>query len=367
MRNGLKNTRKKTTAKKTSQTKAINLALQGGGSHGAFTWGVLDALLEDGRLEFEAITGASAGAMNAVVLADGMLDNPRDPKEGARQALHDFWRAVSRKPGFAGNGLGADLPAWFKFPGLKELNQNYALDKSPAFLMFDLLSRVASPYQLNPLNINPLRDVLKDWVNFERLREQCPLKLFVCATNVHTGRPRIFEEKELTVDMLVASASLPFFFQAPEIGSEAFWDGGYSGNPPLFPLHHCTQTQDLLLVQINPLIRDDLPTTSSEIIDRVNEISFNTALMLEMRSIEFVQRLLREEKVDSKRYKDIFFHMIHAEDKLTAFGASSKFNTRWDFLIELRDIGRTTAQSWLEQQYESVGQRGSVDIAQTFL
>lgn len=357
----------KTPRKKSvSDAKKMNLALQGGGSHGAFTWGVLDALLEDGRLEIEAITGASAGAMNAVVLADGMLDNPRAPYEGARQALHDFWRAVSRKPGFAGNGFGSDVP-WLKLPGFSELSKAYALDKSPAFLMFDLLSRIASPYQLNPLNLNPLRDVLQDWINFERLRAECPLKLFVCATNVRTGRPRIFEEKELTVDMLVASAALPFFFQASEIGEQSFWDGGYSGNPPLFPLHHCTQTHDLLLVQINPLVRDDVPTSASEIIDRVNEISFNTALMLEIRSIEFVQRLLKDAKVDAKRYKDIYFHMIHAEEKLRAFGASSKFNTHWDFLTQLRDIGREAAQQWLETNFAIVGQRGTVDIAKTFL
>lgn len=353
-------------ARKKTRLKKVNLALQGGGSHGAFTWGVLDALLEDGRLSFEAITGASAGAMNAVVMADGMLDNPADPYSGARQGLHDFWHAISRRPGFAGNGFGVDL-ASLKIPAFSEFAKTYALDKSPAFIFFDLLSRLASPYQLNPLNINPLRDVLDKWVDFPRLNQHCPIKLFVCATNVRTGRPRIFTEAELSVDMLLASTCLPFFFQAQEIGPDIFWDGGYSGNPPLFPLHQCTKTHDLLLVQINPLIRDDLPNTSSEIIDRVNEISFNTALMLEMRSIEFVQRLLREERIDAKSYKTIYLHLISAEDELRNFGASSKFNTSWEFLVQLRDLGRTTAQTWLANTFELVGKKSSVDIGKTFL
>lgn len=323
-------------------SKKINLALQGGGSHGAFTWGVLDALLEDGRLEIEAITGASAGAMNAVVLADGMIDNPNDPRSGARQALHDFWHDVSVKPGFS-TARGSFL------------------------MMFDLMSRIVSPYQTNPLNINPLRDVLKKRVDFDRLRKKCPVKLFVCATNVRTGRSRIFSEKELVPNMLMASTCLPFFWQAIEIDGQAYWDGGYTGNPPLFPLHQCTQSKDLVLVQINPLIRDDVPTTAAEIIDRVNEISFNTALMLEMRSIEFVQRLLHGEKIDPKKYKEVYFHMVHAEEKLRSLGANSKFNTSWSFLTELRDIGREAARSWLSENFHLVGQKNSVDIAKTFL
>jgi NTE family protein len=354
------------TARKKTTLKKVNLALQGGGSHGAFTWGVLDALLEDGRLGFEAITGASAGAMNAVIMADGMLDNPRDPYSGARQGLHDFWHAISSRPGFDGNSFGIDL-ASFKIPGFSEFSKTYALDKTPAFIFFDLLSRLASPYQLNPLNINPLRNVLEKWVDFPRLNKHCSMKLFVCATNVRTGRPRIFTEAELNVDMLLASSCLPFFFQAQEIGQDIFWDGGYSGNPPLFPLHQCTKTHDLLLVQINPLIRDDLPNTSSEIIDRVNEISFNTALMLEMRSIEFVQRLLSQQSVDTKHYKSIYLHIISAEEELRNFGASSKFNTSWEFLMQLRDIGRATAKTWLTDNFDTVGKKGSVDIAKTFL
>ncbi|HEU4620806.1 MAG TPA: patatin-like phospholipase family protein, partial [Burkholderiaceae bacterium] len=270
-----------TPSSSSTASKLVNLALQGGGSHGAFTWGVLDALLEDGRVEFEGITGASAGAMNAAVLADGMLDRPADPREGARQALHDFWRSISQQVGFLSSNNLTPRVSIFGFP---EFQQSYALDRNPAFLAFDWLTRVASPYQLNPLNFNPLRDVLNEWIDFERLQTSAPFKLFVCATNVRTGRPRVFRESELTCDMLLASACLPFFFQAPEIGGEHYWDGGFSGNPPLFPLHTETVTRDIVLVAINPLIRPHLPTTATEIIDRVNELSFNSNLLLEMRA-----------------------------------------------------------------------------------
>ncbi len=359
------------TAKPRTRKRMVNLALQGGGSHGAFTWGVLDRLLEDGRIDFDAITGASAGAMNAVALANGFLADANDPAEGARRALEAFWRAISVPSAFGGqsadgnmNGLGT---RFMEAAGFGEFARAYALDRSPAAVAFDLLTRIASPYQFNPFNANPLRDVLNDQVDFERLRTQSPFKLRICATSVRTGRPRIFTESELTTDMVLASSCLPFLFQAPEIEGEHYWDGGYSGNPPLFPLRLCSKVKDIVLVQINPLVRDNLPDSASEIIDRLNEISFNTSLMLEMRSIEFVQRLLDEQRVDAKHYQRIYMHMIADEEQLRSFGAASKYSTAWDFLLRLRDIGRAAASQWLEDNFTAIGKRATLDIAKTFL
>ncbi|MGV8892024.1 MAG: patatin-like phospholipase family protein [Burkholderiaceae bacterium] len=322
----------------------INLALQGGGSHGAFTWGVLDRLLEDARLEVDGITGASAGAMNAVVYADGLLNGGVD---GAKKALHDFWKSVSQTP-----SVGA-----LKVPSLMEF----------AGAGFDLMSRMFSPYQTNPFNINPLRDMLNAQIDFERLRQHSPVKLFICATNVKSGRIKVFENGELSCDVLLASACLPFVFQAVEVGSEHYWDGGYMGNPPLFPLYYETDTRDIMIVQINPIARDDVPDTSQEIIDRLNEISFNTPLMLELRAIDFVNRLLEEERVDPTKYKSLHIHAIDAENKMRAFGASSKSNTDWTFLQSLHKIGRTAADKWLEDNFDAIGQRSSVNIRQKFL
>jgi len=328
----------------TSQPRKINLALQGGGSHGAFTWGVLDRLLEDARVEVDGITGASAGAMNAVVYADGLLDGG---VEGAKKALHDFWKSISQTP-----SVGA-----LKVPSLMEF----------AGAGFDLMSRMFSPYQTNPFNINPLRDMLNAQIDFERLRQHSPVKLFICATNVKTGRIKVFENGELSCDALLASACLPFVFQAVDVGGEHYWDGGYMGNPPLFPLYYETDTRDIMIVQINPIERDDVPDTSQEIIDRLNEISFNTPLMLELRSIDFVNRLLKEERVDPTKYKRLHIHAIDAENKMRAFGASSKSNTDWTFLQSLHKIGRAAADKWLEDNFDAIGQRSSVNIGQKFL
>ena len=328
----------------TSQPRKINLALQGGGSHGAFTWGVLDRLLEDERVLVDGITGASAGAMNAVVYADGLLDGG---VHGAKKALHDFWKAVSDNP-----SVGA-----LKVPSLMEF----------AGAGFDLMSRMFSPYQTNPFNINPLRDMLNAQIDFERLRQHSPVKLFICATNVQSGRIKVFENGDLSCDALLASACLPFVFQAVEVGGEHYWDGGYMGNPPLFPLYYGTGTCDILIVQINPIERDDVPDTSQEIIDRLNEISFNTPLMLELRAIDFVNRLLKEERVDPKKYKHLRIHAIDAEKKMRAFGASSKSNTDWAFLQSLHKIGRAAADKWLTENFDAIGERSSVNIGQKFL
>lgn len=351
--------------------KTVDLALQGGGSHGAFTWGVLDALLEDGQLEFEGVTGASAGAMNAVVMADGWargIAARQDPRESARERLKLFWGAIAAQPspfsaapnvsGFPGlPGFGWAVP-----PPVRD-----AMALNPMALWFDLISRLFSPYQLNPLNYNPLETVLKPLIDFEQLRAVVPFKLFVCATNVRSGRARVFREHELTLPMLLASACLPFTFQAVEVDGAHYWDGGYMGNPALFPLFYATKTRDVVLVQINPLTRDEVPDTSQEIAERMNEISFNSSLLHEMRSIAFVQRLLRENRLDPTRYKQVLMHMIAAEDQMRAYGATSKYNTSPAFIDELFRLGRAAARDWLEQKIEYVGHASSVPIEQVFL
>jgi NTE family protein len=335
-----------------SASPTVDLALQGGGSHGAFTWGVLDALLEDGRLQVEGITGASAGAMNAVVLAEGWrlgLVSGAAPRQAARDHLRRFWEGVAALP-------SAFVPPWF----------NPALAAGASTLV-DVWARLYSPYQANPFNYNPLRDLLQPLVDFEALRAASPFKLFVCATNVRSGRARVFRESELTCDMLLASAALPTSFRAVEIDGEAYWDGGYMGNPALYPLFYATRSADLLLVQINPLHRMDVPDTPQEILERVTEISFNASLLHELRAIDFVQRLLDEHRVDPKLYKRIHLHMIEAEEALRRYGASTRSITTRSFLEELYDLGRKAATEWLESSLHYVGHSASVRIADRFL
>ncbi len=334
-------------------TKAVNLALQGGGAHGAFTWGVIDQLLEDGRISFEAISGTSAGAMNAVVIADGML---RGGPEAAREALHDFWYAVSVDG--AKNPVKRNPINWFL--------GDWSLDNSPSYLFFDVFTRMVSPYEVNPFNINPLRTLIEDRVEFERLRSCTQTKLFVPATNVHTGRVRVFKTWEMTADAVLASACLPFLFQAIEIEGVPYWDGGYMGNPVLFPFFDSCASADVLLIQINPLERRETPRTAREILNRVNEITFNASLMKEFRAIEFVSRLIESGKLDPAEYTQIKLHRVEDDTALEPLSASSKLNTEWAFFEHLRDVGREAAQRWLDENYEQVGSRSTVDIRALF-
>lgn len=361
MTNATSNAARATRRSGASDKKTVNIALQGGGSHGAYTWDVLDALLEDGRLDFEGVTGASAGAMNAVVLADGWLDGlaaGRDPREAAREALRAFWESIGRQPSVF--SLNA---AW--------VGMAPSLGNNPVFLWMDLVSRLFSPYQLNPFNHNPLRSVLEHSIHFARLRERSPFKLFVCATNVRTGRPRVFRDSELKLDMLLASACLPFAFHAVQVKTEQendfYWDGGYMDNPALWPLFYATRSRDLLLVQINPLRREEVPESAQEIAERINEISFNASLMHELRAIDFVQRLLAENRLDPKRYKKVWLHVASAEEEMKRFGASSKYNTAPAFLQQLFELGRDTGRAWLEDKWAYVGHAPSVRIGETYL
>ena len=349
------NPRRKPTVAKDAATKTINLALQGGGAHGAFTWGVLDRLLEDERIGFEGISATSAGAMNAVVLAYGLTEGGR---EGAQKALAGFWRRISHVA-----ATGPLQPTW-----LDRLTGNRSLEWSPAFLAFDLISRLMSPYQFNPLNRNPLREVLLQSVNFERLRSaDCPVKLFLSATNVRTGKIKVFENDVICPERVLASGCLPFLFQAVEIGGEHYWDGGYMGNPAIFPLIYGCDSRDVLIIHINPLERQELPTSAFEIMNRVNEISFNSSLMREMRAISFVTKLIDDNPAAMKSLKRILVHAIAADEIMSELGAASKLNGDWEFLIYLRDQGRAYADKWLAANFERLGRESSIDIRKEYL
>jgi NTE family protein len=336
---------------KRGKTKLVNLALQGGGSHGAFTWGVLDVLLEDGRMRFDGISGTSAGAMNAVALVDGWV---RGGAEGAREALRDFWRAVSHKGRFSPvQRTPADV-----------LWGNWDLEYSPSYRTYDLLSRVFSPYDLNPLDINPLRDVVEDRIDFERVRHCSDIKTFISATNVWTGKPRVFRPDELSADIVMASACLPTIFKAVEIDGVPYWDGGYGGNPVLFPFFYETDTQDCLLIQINPIERRDTPKTALEIHDRINEITFNAGLLREFRAIEFVRRLKADGRLDNTAYKTIRMHRIAADAVVETLSASTKVNAEWSFLQYLHEMGRAAAQDFLEEHFDAIGKKATLDLSE---
>ncbi|MBM3489249.1 MAG: patatin-like phospholipase family protein [Alphaproteobacteria bacterium] len=336
------------------EVKRVNLALQGGSAHGAFTWGVLDRLLADERLEIQGISGTSAGAMNAAVLAAGATHAGR---AGARQALEAFWRRISQAQPF--NLLSP--PPW------ERAVNGWNADHLPQFLLLDLISRVFSPYQLNPANRNPLRKVLGQSIDFECLREHPAVKLFISATNVRTGKVRVFKERELSIDALLASACLPFLFQSVMIDGDPYWDGGYMGNPSIFPLIYGAESEDVIVVQVNPLQREETPTTAREIMDRVNEISFNSSLMREMRAIAFVSHLLEAERLDVDRYKRMRVHWIDSEQEMNKLGYASKLNADWGFLTHLKEIGRQAAERWLAANYAGIGQHSTVDIKAKFL
>lgn len=333
--------------------KTVNLALQGGGAHGAFTWGVLDHLLEDGRLEIEAISGTSAGALNAVALADGLV---RGGVEGARERLWDLWRAISEMSTWS-PVQRAPLDVYFG---------NWSLENSPGFWWTEMLSRMTSPYVINPLNYNPLRDIVDRHVDFDRVRACGSCRLFVSATNVETGRVKVFNHRELTLDMVMASACLPMVFKAVEIDGVPYWDGGYMGNPSLFPFNHGTRSADVVIVQINPVERRGTPTTAQEIMNRVNEITFNASLLRELRAIDFVARLVDQNKLDGREYRKLRVHMIANQEVINPLGATSKLNAEWRFLKHLHDIGRDTARVWLDEHYERLGEDSTVDLRSMF-
>lgn len=336
-----------------NEVKNVNLALQGGGALGAFSWGVLDQILLDERVHIEAITATSAGAVNAVLAAYGLAKGGRD---GARGMLRDFWRRVS---------AAAALTPWQASP-VDKLLQRYDLAYSPSFMAMEYLTRMFSPYQLNLLDYNPLRDILAEMVNFDELRDCNKVDLFINATHVRTGKIRVFKKEELTLDAVMASACLPHLFKTVYIDGEPYWDGGYSGNPAIYPLIYNCRCQDVILVQINPLYVEDVPTGASDILDRLNEINFNATLMREMRAMAFVSRLKQQGKLDDN-YKDMRLHMIDAQEIIGELGRNSKLNADWQFLQYLSETGEQAALDWLDAHYDDLGKRSSVDVEDVFM
>src|ERR1700720_2422553 len=339
--------------KASATTKRINLALQGGGAHGAFTWGVLDQILSDERLSVEGISGTSAGAMNAVMLADGLC---RGGREEAQKRLADFWRSASS------NG---NLPV-LQRAVLERLLSFTPLEGTPAQAWIGALSRYFSPYDVNPLNINPLKDLIERFVDFEALRAFSDLQIFISATNVQTGRVRIFPREKITADAVMASACLPLLFRAVEIDGVPYWDGGYLGNPVIFPFFGTTSTEDVLVVQLNPLVRQATPTSASEIVNRINEITFNSSLIGEYRAIDFVARLIDQGKLPRGtgpgQYRRINIHRIVLDRFGTHFDAFSKLSTDYDFFDMLHVSGKRAARRFLDEHFDDIGVKSTVDL-----
>lgn len=350
----------------------VNLALQGGGSHGAFTWGVLDTLLDDGRVGLEGISGTSAGAMNAVAMAHGFAQaqgkSPEKMRDSARASLKQFWDGIVDM-GAVGNSISQAQRAPFEllFGGFGGLTGNQSPSKLMTDAMTSLWTMTMSPYQSNPLDINPLQDFLEDNIDFEQLSAYKALKVFVVATNVKTGKAEVFSGKRLSAKAVMASACLPTVFQAVEIAGEHYWDGGFSGNPAIHPLIYDCKSRDIVLIQINPIKRDALPTNAGDIMDRVNEITFNSALIAEMRAIDFVKRLLAQGKLDPAHYKDVLMHRIDGGEILEGFHASTKSATDAKLIYTLRDLGHDCARQWLARHFSALGVASSVNLGRDYL
>lgn len=327
----------------------IDLALQGGGSHGAFSWGVLDRLLEEDWLTIEAISGTSAGAMNAAVLAHGYAEGGAS---GARAALDRFWHAVSR---------GAAFSPFQRGP-IDRMLDRWSLDHSPGYVALDMMSRLFSPYDFPFGDTNPLRDILAECVDFGRLATS-PIKLFITATNVRTGRGRVFRNADLSPDALLASACLPTMFQAVEIDGEAYWDGGYSGNPTMTPLMEECVSDDTIIVGINPVERPGTPKSARDILNRLNEVSFNAVLLKELRMIALLRKVADPGNSETAHWANMRVHLVRS-DLLTDLGASSKLNAELSFLTMLRDEGRRAAEAFLAAKAADLGKKSTLDIDQ---
>lgn len=335
-----------------AKRKKINLALQGGGSHGAFTWGILDKLLESDLFIIDGISSTSAGSMNAAALAQGYLQGGR---EGARETLEIFWRAMSDYGALF--GITQKTPIDYFLAPFSEAPFNFQL--------FNAITGLFSPYQFNPFNFHPIRDVLEKIIDLEALKKKSKIKLFICASNVRTGKVRIFNNNELSINAFLASACLPKLFQAIEIEGEHYWDGGYLGNPAIFPLIYETTCNDILILHTVPIVRETLPTTTAEIESRLREVSFNSSLMREMRVIAFVSKLISQGWIQQEfqdKLKLMLIHCIRADKCLCDFPLSTVYSPEWEFLISLRDMGRLAATVWIDQHFHSVGKKTTIDF-----
>ena len=342
-------------ASSVQKIKKVSLAIQGGGAHGAFSWGVIDCLLEDGRFEIEGLTGTSAGGMNAVCVAQGLM---KGGNEKAREELRDFWKRISDSGKHSSlNNRGM----------MDKLLGNYTMYNSPGFLAFDQLSRLFSPYELNPLKVDPLKDVILESFDFEKLRKFKGCKVFLCATHVFTGRLRIFSLDELLPECLLATACLPTIHTAVTVDGEYYWDGGFIGNPVFFPLIYNCESPDIILLQLNPTERRKLPTTAREISDRLNEITNNASVVREMRAISFISDLIDSGELDQKQHKRVYIHAIEDEAVFQDLGWSSKLNTEWEFLTYLFEKGRKAADQWIQKNYDKVGKETTAPLREHFV
>jgi NTE family protein len=336
--------------------KSVNLALQGGGAHGAFVWGVLDRLLEDGRIGIEAISATSAGAMNAVALASGMASG--GPKT-ARENLHRFWEEVSRTDLMF--DVYAPLNQWIQ--ALK-LPPEY----HPYHAAIHFLTHVLPPALLNPFNVNPLRTVLSKVIDFDRLNASAEApQLFLNATNIRNGKIKVFETPRISIDAVLASACLPPYFQAIEIDGEHYWDGGYLGNPAIFPLIYRRGSKDVVIVQVTAIRRDELPASAADVLHRITEISFNSSLMREMRAVAFATRLIDNGELDATRHSRMLIHWIGNDRLMSELGTATQFHPEWSLLCRLRDAGREATGRWLAEHFDAIGVCSTVDVNEMFL
>lgn len=336
-------------------SKTVNLALQGGGAHGAFTWGALDRLLEEEALEIEAISATSAGAMNAAMLKTGLIAGGRD---GARAQLASFWGAIRQSAQANVNPL-AGWAALFSPQAAEAVDR---LTRVPAHYVAESLRRTLSPYEWNPLNINPLRDLLERLIDLELTCLDRRPHLFLSATNVRSGKIKVFKEAEISIDAVLASACLPELFQAIEIAGEHYWDGGFMGNPALYPLFYNAESRDIVIIHVNPIERPDVPRTANEILDRMNEISFNSSLLRELRVVHFVRRLIAEGRVAPGEMKEVLIHSIRDDATMTPLDAASKLRPEPDLIDRLKDAGRAAADQFLRDHWEDLGVEGTVDL-----
>jgi len=339
--------------------KQINLALQGGGAHGAFTWGVLDRLLEEDELEVCAISGTSAGALNGAAFKAGTITGGR---QGARDNLDWLWERVA--------GVGdLHLSAWMT--PFSAATISTAMAYSWPVAVSDAMSRVISPYVYGPLYENPLSDIVRKF-NYDHVCGGEAPRFFVCATKVRDGKIRVFQGDEIGPDALLASACLPTLFQAVEIDDpqtgrrEAFWDGGYTGNPALFPLYADDLPGDVVIININPLERDEIPRSPQQIQNRINEISFNSSLLRELRAIEFVQRLLDSGKVEEGQMARVRVHMIADDDLMSKLSTATKNFPNPAVIAALKQAGRAAAEKFLSKDIDHVGKRSSLDLKEMF-
>lgn len=336
------------------EKKKVSFALQGGGAHGAFTWGVMDRILEDGRIEIEGVTGTSAGGMNALAIAQGLMEGG---PQRAREVMRELWQRISDK------GKNSSLNN--RGP-IDKMMDNYTMYNSPGFMFFDFLSRIFSPYELNPMQIDPLKEVVDKTFDFEKLRKYKGLKAFLCATHVRTGKLKVFPIDEIKSECLQATACLPTIHQAVKVDGEYYWDGGFIGNPVFFPLIYNCESPDIIMIQLNPTNREEIPKTSRGIADRLNEITNNATVLREMRAVHFITDLIDKGIIGEDKIKRVYMHLIEDEDTFKDLGWSSKLNTEWEFFMHLFEKGRLAGDKWIKENYKNIGEKTTAPIEDNF-